>query len=1487
MITLILLGLIIYGMGDSTQDTGSWATYNVWSASSFELAKSYQSRDSHILVLDAAIVIYVYAFSMLVLYRSGVFSVFHRLVIGIRYTLDISILNFVAQKLKERAIGAESLSVGLAIARQWDDMLAYQRQQFFLCAPDVQPPYLLSIFEKFYFIQLSAIFNLRIDRLKSNLGMNLLHVSMSEGDSDVCRWLIYKYPQLINEENHERDTPVIIAIKETARHLFGYSLLNNGVLDDGTSYDDDFFREIYPEFEGIREESQIRGEFIPEKISSHAISAKELTEILIDKRHLSFEHKEQGNLLYAADSKFLNKMRYPEDGVNEDKDSGSLLCWDVLGIAVPATVLYEDQDADPPVEAVESEGLHDIGSAKVYNSDPRYVVRRRHPLRRQLREWDSRQTNIEDSRSMLAWMTSAAGQNQQNTADKTHTELEREHQSRSGICKYASILISRETMIAMRKIEWDANRFHSLGQIANKIQGRLVQHLAFAFNMNLPDVFVRVNEWSAVINRDEYIEGIGEVGNAILQSVLAVGQAIENLESNLTAVGERIKRLLVRRKSGAQIQVFNDRMIHYLAECFVSASDSINLDRNQLSVSGRIAWRAICRALRRTYCSFILPSVFVPQKQISLVRISLKRNSLDCADCLLLSEVIKRQRSLQYLDASYNRIGSRGLLLLLSGIRGHRQLSTLKLSRNRIGPAVGADLELFIADNRSIKVLDLSHNRLGKLVRYTTNLSVESISSAGPFIFRGLRSNHVLLYLDVSYNNLGEASLADDKDRCFIQGNTSLESLIISGNDFGPIIGPKIILSLAGWYFKKDSGMESCSTETFIPDDEELRGKRIRAHFKSNIRSLILANNQLGPDTGRALAVLIKNLRNLHVLDISGNAVGNVGGMQIAEALKSVLRVREREIALALSDLTAPLKQEAVKAKTCSLHTLGMSQCSLSPNVLASLMECIGASNSTIIYLNLSDNPFGTSSHSTGSCDAAGKSSESFLAKNLCLRTLDMSRSLLQPSQLAPTLGGIARNMSITELSLMDLSFDSTVCLQVARVVEFCTSLRNINLRNCRIGPKGGILVAKAIEVAAHRLRAVDLGNNRIGSLACVPIGRSIENTSCTILGLFLQANDLCDDGAVIIAKALLKNSSLVDLDLSCNGLTLVSAEHLATSMRGKYENGRKLTNIPLRRLLLNNNPLIGSKGAYYLVSSLSAGHLEHVEIENIGMGEGSAGLLAKGLRDNTVRWKHLNCAENGFGRTGLNNICWSLRVNRTVRVVVLKSSRAGQAFGSPQDRLGSHGISLDRMLRENITITSLDLSYNSLSSQAGATIFDALAANYSITRITLRGNLFDDDIHKSLGDFISTNDAVKELDLGENKLGYRSCYSLATGLLQNRSISTLKIDSNRFGYYKSDAFVHWSRMISYNTTLRIMNLDDNRVGPDGGILIAESLVRNEALVQVSLKANRFDSVAGREIVNAYRNSHVLADLLVSEEEVGDVVWKDFCKIREAKVAVN
>lgn len=108
--------------------------------------------------------------------------------------------------------------------------------------------------------------------------------------------------------------------------------------------------------------------------------------------------------------------------------------------------------------------------------------------------------------------------------------------------------------------------------------------------------------------------------------------------------------------------------------------------------------------------------------------------------------------------------------------------------------------------------------------------------------------------------------------------------------------------------------------------------------------------------------------------------------------------------------------------------------------------------------------------------------------------------------------------------------------------------------------------------------------------------------------------------------------------------------------------------------------------------------------------------------------------------------------------------NKGGPNFGAPQDALLHHGVSLPQMLRTNVVLRELDISFNGLSSDGGSLILDALVDNHCIRKLCLRGNTFDDDVADALGEFLQYNNVVEEFDIGDNRLGYASCLALAKG---------------------------------------------------------------------------------------------------------------------------
>ena len=139
-------------------------------------------------------------------------------------------------------------------------------------------------------------------------------------------------------------------------------------------------------------------------------------------------------------------------------------------------------------------------------------------------------------------------------------------------------------------------------------------------------------------------------------------------------------------KSGsAANRMFSDRVVQYLAESYVCSNPKVVLDDAELSYNGRVGWRAIARALRKRYCSFVLPGLFVPPKAINIVHLVLTRNELDCGDAVLIADVLLYQRALRLVDLSFNRIGARGMCRMAKTVRDHPQISYFAINHNIIG----------------------------------------------------------------------------------------------------------------------------------------------------------------------------------------------------------------------------------------------------------------------------------------------------------------------------------------------------------------------------------------------------------------------------------------------------------------------------------------------------------------------------------------------------------------------------------------------------------------------------------------------------------------------------------------------------------------------------------------------------------------------------------------------------------------------------------
>ena len=68
----------------------------------------------------------------------------------------------------------------------------------------------------------------------------------------------------------------------------------------------------------------------------------------------------------------------------------------------------------------------------------------------------------------------------------------------------------------------------------------------------------------------------------------------------------------------------------------------------------------------------------------------------------------------------------------------------------------------------------------------------------------------------------------------------------------------------------------------------------------------------------------------------------------------------------------------------------------------------------------------------------------------------------------------------------------------------------------------------------------------------------------------------------------------------------------------------------------------------------------------------------------------------------------------------------------------------MQRTLASNVILRELDVSYNSLSSNAMINLFEGMVENFTIRKLCLRGNFMDDDAAEAFKNFLLYNNVVE-----------------------------------------------------------------------------------------------------------------------------------------------
>ena len=195
------------------------------------------------------------------------------------------------------------------------------------------------------------------------------------------------------------------------------------------------------------------------------------------------------------------------------------------------------------------------------------------------------------------------------------------------------------------------------------------------------------------------------------------------------------------------------------------------------------------------------------------------------------------------------------------------------------------------------------------------------------------------------------------------------------------------------------------------------------------------------------------------------------------------------------------------------------------------------------------------------------------------LQHLDIQLNNLSSESVASIITGLSHNSSLTALNISTSHFSMANVDSLASVLKDhskCT-LTVLYLDDCHISSEGAVELAAAL-CKNTTLNDLDLIRN--------PIGEHVEGMTAvakmlveneTLTKLYLEDCDISSEGAVELAAALCKNSTLKHLNLSRNPIGVEGASSMSDMLQH---------NTSLEELYLDDDS-VGEEGVHQLINSL------------------------------------------------------------------------------------------------------------------------------------------------------------------------------------------------------------------------------------------------------------------------------------------------------------
>ena len=793
---------------------------------------------------------------------------------------------------------------------------------------------------------------------------------------------------------------------------------------------------------------------------------------------------------------------------------------------------------------------------------------------------------------------------------------------------------------------------------------------------------------------------------------------------------------------------YGANIMEYLAEMFVASRLEMDLYNRELGDIGFDSLLAMCSKMSVKHTSFTVPTNFKLFYNINVMKLDLRTNRLKHDAGMAIAKMLETNSTLEVLDLSDNAIDDDAGFAIFEALRHNHKVHTLKFNHNLLGPGAGKELAHCLKRNHVLKEVHCGYNSMGAK-RFWKDAEVEEvIEGAGHDLGMSLRHNKSLTVLDLEGNRLGTGT--GDAFAQMMRKNATLLQLNLGTNE---------ILVDGGRYIANSVSKNK------------------------GLTYLNLEDNQLGPKAGMAFARSLKDNHVLAHLNLRTNKLGYKAGQAFAIAMMH----------------------------NTSLISINLENNDFGPNVGKKWATAIQR-NVGLTDIDFSNNDLGKHSHLGGEPDELGIMLKRALEANSQLTALNFSGCHFDSMTFIAVCGAFMKMKSLRVLKLDDLLLDEPSTLQLCNALEGFP-VRNLSLARCEIGDS-----AKAANLLANCLRnlqtlvRLDLSGNILGSRRdmCEAMNEAFSHEGMHIRELNLRGNRFGPEGGSLIATGLGHLHTLEWLDVSDNQLDDDVCRELAESLREVISFGIVKRACSIKHFEGSNNPF-GDEAASELIMAFYNEITNYIGLENCDLGPLTGHSIGKGLGRPTIAWEEMNISKNILKKEGANHIWWAMRKNHSLFRLNIESNRIGPQFGTDEDELGLHGISIDTALERNFTLRVLNMDDNGISAKAGEMFAATLSANKSLQHICFQNNDLDHVVGEYMGERLEYDRQIVSLNFNGNYFGWEGGKAIANALFTNRFLVSLDLGNNKLGENGARVGMLFAKALYQNNVLKSLKLAGNR----------------------------------------------------------------------------